>query len=93
MKNVYDLAKAREIVAKQLKRPDIGNTQQRAMLIGLMTALQWVDEVGDIDKNVLQQLIDGRTVLAHGETVHECFAREQSQKSRKNRTLSMIPDA
>lgn len=90
MKNVNDIMGARLAVEQQLSRADIGNTHQRAMLVGMLTALQWVCEVGVKDRNTLQQLIDGRPVLPNGETVYEAHARqstEEAQRSRKGRKV------
>ena len=90
MKDEFALQHARAIVGSHLKRREIGNTQQRAMLVGIMTALQWVSEIGDRDQNCLQQMLDGRPLLPNSETLSESHARqriEEGQKAKKNRTF------
>ena len=95
MKDGFATQTARAVVARQLKRREIGNTQQRAMLVGIMTALQWVDEIGDMDRNCLQQMLDGRPVLPNNETLAEAHARQQvkeATKARKNKSFLFQPE-
>lgn len=89
MKDTFDIAKARQTVEQLLRRRDIGNTHQRAMLVGMLASLEWVAELGTKANNVLQQLIDGRAVLANGETVAEAHARQKVEDAQKSKKLVM----
>jgi hypothetical protein len=92
MRDVVATSAARALVDRQLRQLKLGNTHQRAMLVGLRDALDWVLGVGE--QHVLQQLLDGRSILPNSETIVEAAARqraEEGQRSRKGRAAVISP--
>jgi hypothetical protein len=83
MRDIVAISAAKGLVDRQLRQLKFGNTHQRAMLVGLRDALDWVLEVGD--KHVLQQLLDGRAILPNSETIAEAAARQRSEEGQKSR--------
>ena len=58
MRNKDDIEIAKLAVIQQLSRKDIGASHQRALLHGMLSALEWINGNG----KVLQRLIDGHEI-------------------------------
>lgn len=64
MRNLDDVARAAVMVQAQLSRQDIGATHQRALLTGVLTALNWIQ---GHHVPALQRIVDGQDVIADDE--------------------------
>jgi hypothetical protein len=60
MRNPEDIARAKLFVIQQLARREIGVSQQRALLNGMLAALNWVEGK---DIPALQRIVDGQDVI------------------------------
>jgi hypothetical protein len=60
VRNVDEIARAKMLVIRQLSRREIGVSQQRALLNGMLAALNWVEGQ---HVPALQRIVDGQDIL------------------------------
>ena len=64
MRDGEDVARARAALIRQLGRQDIGKSHQRALLHGMLAALDWCQGASSGNAKALQRLVGGEEIAA-----------------------------